>query len=374
MKNVLVTGANGFIGKNLITALSRRRDDEAVNIVEFTSSHGADELADKVQQADLIFHLAGANRPPDEKDFDTVNRGLTEQIVKLAVNSPRKPAIVFSSTIQAIRDNAYGKSKLAAEEVLIEYQKRSGKSVAIYRLPNVFGKWSRPNYNTVVATFCHNISRGKEIQINDPEHKMTLVYVDEVVRCFSRHLTAETNFDLFCDVDETFEIAVGELANRIRDIHKIRSTLEMPDLSDRLTKYLYTTHLSFLPEEQFSYNVNLRTDDRGWLFELIKSEKFGQIFVSTTKPGITRGNHYHDTKVEKFCLIQGRGVVRFRLPGDDEILEYPVDDQQIKIVDIPPGFTHSIENTGEQNMIVLFWANEIFNPDEPDTYWIPVIQ
>ena len=239
---------------------------------------------------------------------------------------------------------------------------------------SVFGKWSRPNYNTVVATFCYNISRELEIQINDPAHQMTLVYIDEVVRCFLRHLDPEASPKLTEQVDETFEISVGELADRIRTIHNIRGSLKMPDVSDKFNKYLYTTYLSQLPHDQFSYPATIRNDERGWLFELIKSDHFGQIFVSTTKPGITRGNHYHDTKIEKFCLIQGSGTIRFRLLECDEIIEYPVNDQSIQIVDIPPGFTHSIENTGDQNMIVLFWANEIFNPDTTDTYWVPVIQ
>ena len=374
MKNILITGARGFVGKNLAAALRRLTDDAAVKLIEFTSAHSDSDLASAVAQADLIYHLACANRPPNEADFDTVNRGLTDRLVEYAEKSAKKPAIVFSSTVQADRDNPYGRSKLAAEEILQQYKQRTGNATAIYRLPNVFGKWSLPNYNTVVATFCHNIARDQPITVNAPEHEITLVYIDEVVRCFTRHLDDDCKFEAFEEVTETFDVSVGELADRIGRIKQSRVSLQMLDFSDRLNKYLHTTFLSFLPPDDFANAVDLKTDDRGWLFELIKSETFGQIFVSTTKPGITRGNHYHDTKVEKFCLIQGQGVIRFRMPQQEEVIEYAVDGQEIQIVDIPPGFTHSIENTGDQNMIVLFWANEIFNPEQPDTYWIPVLK
>ncbi len=374
MKNILVTGSAGFVGKNLVTALTRRPDADAVNVLTFTSTDDESVPADRMAEADVVFHLAGANRPPSEEDFQKVNADLTARLVAIAEGLEDAPAIVFSSSTQAQLDNPYGRSKLAAEQLLTDYHQRTGNPVRIYRLPNVFGKWSRPDYNTVVATFCHNVSRGIELQVNDPAHKLTLVYVDEVVRAFLRHVDQPDALGLHESVEETFDVTVGELADTLNQLHAIRQTLKIPDLSDRFTKCLYSTYLSFLDEDNFASGVDLKVDERGWLFELIKSDTFGQMFVSTTKPGITRGNHYHDTKVEKFCLINGEGVIRFRMPELDEVIEYPVNDKEIKVVDIPPGYTHSIENTGKENMIVLFWANEVFDPNRMDTYWVPVIQ
>lgn len=373
MKNVLVTGAHGFVGKNLVATLQRRVEDHAVNIFEFTSANSLDELPALVENADIVFHLAGCNRPENEEDFQTVNVGLTESILNCLEKSSSAAPIVVSSSTQAEKDNPYGRSKLAAENAVEAYHKRTGNPAAIYRLPGVFGKWSRPNYNTVVATFCHRLSRGEEITINDPSSPMTLVYIDEVVRCFLRHLDQPEKIQLREEVEETFDLTVGELAQRLQNINSVRKSLQVPDLADPLNRYLYSTYNSFLAEDNFASSVDLKTDDRGWLFELVKSKSFGQIFVSTTKPGITRGNHYHDTKIEKFCLIQGQGIIRFRHLESADVIEYPVDDSDIKIVDIPPGYTHSIENNGDQTMLVLFWASEIFDPSRPDTYWVPVV-
>jgi len=374
MKTILITGSQGFVGSTLKLALQRLPQEESVEILEFTSKDSLESLSSLVDQADLIFHLAGANRPKDLKDFETVNCGLTQSLIEYAKQSSKIPTIVFTSSTQATRDNDYGRSKLAAENALVQYNNQTDSPVCIYRLPNVFGKGSRPNYNTVVATFCHNIARKQDIQVNDPSIELTFVYIDEVVRCLMRHLASPATKEVFHEVEETFEVTLGALAAQIKTIGKVRETLKIPDLSDKFTKYLYSTYLSFLPEDDFGYDVELRTDDRGWLFEWIKSDSLGQIFVSTTKPGVTRGNHYHDTKVEKFCLIQGQGCIRFRMLDFDQVIEYPVDDKTIRVIDIPPGYTHSIENTGDQNMIVLFWANEIFNPQRPDTYWVPVIE
>lgn len=374
MKNILVTGARGFIGRNLVTALRRRSGEAAVDVRTFTREDEPQSLARGLRDADLVFHLAGANRPPQEEDFYRVNAGLTAEIVDQCRSLDRPPAIVFSSSIQASGDHAYGSSKRQAEEILTRYHEQTGSPVCIYRLPNVFGKWSRPDYNSVVATFCHRLTRDVEMVIHNPDHPLILVPIDEVVRCLLRHLDPANNHALHCEVEETFAVTVGELARRLESIRNIRRTLKIPDLSEPLTRYLHATYISFLPTDQFSSAVEMKTDDRGWLFELVKSDAFGQVFVSTTKPGVTRGNHYHDTKVEKFCLVQGEGLIRFRPVETDEIIEYPVDDRQIKIVDIPPGYTHSIENIGDREMVVLFWANEVFDPQRPDTWWTPVLK
>jgi len=372
MKTVLVTGAAGFIGKNLVAALKRR---DEVHLILFDMDTNAFVLNAGLAEADLIYHLAGVNRPKDESEFMTGNTGFTEQMLARLAELGRTPTFVLSSSSQADLDNPYGKSKKAAEDAMLKFNNVTGAPVCIYRLPGVFGKGSRPNYNTVVATFCHNLARGLDITINDPDREMELVYIDDVVAAFLRHLDGDPDPSRQrYSVDRTFRVTLGELADRIRQLHAIRETLTVPDLSDDLMKCLHATYLSFLPENGFGYPVKLNTDNRGWLFELIKSEHFGQIFISKTLPGITRGNHYHDTKVEKFCVIQGQGVIRFRQIDFERTLEYPVDDRAIQVVDIPPGYTHSIENTGKGEMICLFWANQIFAPERPDTYFDPVIK
>ena len=372
MKSVLVTGAAGFVGRNLVSTLKRRDD---VRLILFDVDTNPALLDVGLAEADLIYHLAGVNRPKDENEFVVVNTGVTEQMLGRLVELGRTPTFVLSSSAQAELDNPYGKSKKAAEDAVLKFNNKTGAPVCVYRFPGVFGKWSRHNYNTVVATFCHNLARGLDITINDPGREIELVYIDDVVAAFLRHLDGvpDPSRQRY-SVGRTFRITLGELADRIRRLHAIRETLTIPDMGDDLMKCLHATYLSFLPEDGFGYPVKLNTDSRGWLFELIKSENFGQIFVSKTLPGITRGNHYHDTKVEKFCVIQGQGVIRFRQIDSDRVLEYPVDGGAIQVVDIPPGYTHSIENTGKGEMICLFWANQIFAPGRPDTYLDPVIK
>lgn len=372
MQTVLITGAAGFVGRNLLAALRRRED---VELWTFDIEDDEKTLEDGLARADVIFHLAGVNRPRNKEEFETGNCGLTRDILDRIERAGRRPVIVLSSSTQATLENPYGQSKKAAEEAVAAFGMRTGSPVCIYRLPGVFGKWSRPNYNTVVATFCHNIARGLDITVSDPSRELELVYIDDVVAAFLSHLDEKPNADIQrYTVPRTFNVTLGELAERIRSLHGIRETLLVPDMSDDLMKCLHATYLSFLPEDQFCYPVGLKTDDRGWLFELLKSEHFGQIFVSKTRPGVTRGNHYHDTKLEKFCVIQGQGVIRFRPLNGETILEFSVDDRNIKVVDIPPGYTHSIENTGKEEMICLFWANQIFDPEKPDTFSKPVLK
>ncbi len=271
-------------------------------------------------------------------------------------------------------DNAYGRSKKAAEDALLEYREDTGAAVYLYRFPNVFGKWSRPDYNTVVATFCHRISRGLPVQVSNRANPLQFVYVDDIVRAFLE-LAARTEHGAATprqEIQPVYSTTLGELHDLIASFQATRHQSLIPDLSHPLTKYLYSTYLSFCDPGDLAYPVELKTDQRGWLFELVKSPQAGQIFVSRTRPGITRGNHYHDTKIEKFCVIQGEGIIRFRGVLSREIIEYPVNGQDIRIVDIPPGYTHSIENVGSGDMITLFWANEIFDPQHPDTYFVKV--
>ncbi len=365
---ILVTGSEGFIGRNLCLALNR---------LEETTVHGIDvgddpaDLEGLVKEVDWVFHLAGINRPQDPSEFREGNVDLTSHLLDLLKAEGRRVPVVFTSSIQAENDNPYGVSKKEAEDVLIRHGRDTDSPVFIYRLPNVFGKWSRPNYNTVVATFCHNIARGLPVQLSDRSNVIHFCYIDSVVRTFISLLDMK-DFDVsnrFHELDESFEITLGDLHDMIASFRDARAGAAVPDLSDDLTRYMYSTYLSFLETDDFSVPAGMRTDERGWLFELVRSPGFGQIFVSQTRPGITRGDHYHDTKVEKFCVVKGRGVIRFRRLGEEEILAYEVSDDKIEIVDIPPGYTHNIENRGEGDMITLFWANEIFRPEAPDTYW-----
>lgn len=397
MKTILVTGSDGFLGRNLCTALSRC---EGVRILRFDVQNTPDELERQVAQADFIFHLAGVNRPKDEKEFVSGNTGLTRMLCGFAEKHRSRAPVLLSSSTQAEQDNSYGLSKRAAEEVLIDYSRRTGVPVFVYRFPNLFGKWSRPNYNSVVSTFCYNAAHDLPIQVNDPARTVMFAYVDDVVaeclrqlqktedrgqmsedRCQKTDVSpvaatagrGEEEGQYFHEIRETYSVSLGRLAGLVKAFRAVRDDGPMPDLSDPFTKKLYATFLSYYETDAFAYSPKLNTDNRGWLFELIKSEHFGQIFVSTTHPGITRGNHGHDTKVEKFCVIQGRGVIRFRHVATGETAAYEVSGEKIQIVDIPPGYTHSIENTGGTEMITLFWANEIFNPEKTDTYYEAVL-
>jgi len=383
MKTILITGSNGFIGKNLFAALSRNKD---LVLKTFDVDDDPAVLNAHLLEADFIYHFAGVNRPLNTQEFKTGNADSTAALVETLEKAGRKVPILLTSSIQAEKDNPYGVSKKAAEEILTDYNKRTGAPVFMYRLPGVFGKWSRPNYNTVVATFCHNIARGLEIKLSDPNNEIELVYIDDVVRHFIGHLNASPaavipaepvpactgspeSLRVFYSIDTTFKITLGDLAAKISSLRDMRTTLRVPDLSDYFMRCLNATYLSFLDTKDFSYPLDLKTDERGSLFELIKSEHFGQIFVSKTFKGITRGNHYHDSKIEKFCVIQGRAAIRFRHILSNEIIEYHVSGDKIEVVDIPPGYTHHIENLSDGEMICLFWANHIFDPDNPDTFY-----
>lgn len=370
MKVILVTGAAGFIGRNLCLALRRC----GFEVLEFNRSHTADRLREMAARAELVFHLAGVNRPKDEKEFMQGNANFTRELCDELVTANRKTPLVLSSSIQVESDGPYGRSKKAAEDAVLDYHRASGAPVYIYRFPNVFGKWSRADYNTVVATFCHNISRDLPVQISDRANPLRFVYIDDIVRAFleiaarPKHDPVTTRYDL----QPVYSITLGELHDLIVSFREGREKSLIPDVADPLTRYLYSTYLSFCDPGDLARPVELKTDERGWLFELVKSPHAGQIFVSQTRPGITRGNHYHDTKIEKFCVIRGEGIIRFRHILNGEIIEYPVSDRAIRIVDIPPGYTHSIENVGLGDMITLFWANEIFDAQRPDTYFSKV--
>lgn len=371
MKKVLVTGSDGFIGRNLMATLAIRTDIEVQGL---DVRNSWEEFESEIRNADFIFHLAGVNRPKDPAEFASGNAGLTEALVDVLIAANRKTAVLISSSIQAATDNIYGRSKLGAEYAIRRYGKLTGACVFPFRLPNVFGKWCRTNYNSVVATWCHNTARGLPIQINDPNATLTLIYVDDVIQAFIGAMDGESELDAegFCRIPKTYDRTLRELANALESFVQSRTSLIMPKLGSDFELRLYATWLSYLPENDFSYPLDMKRDDRGWLAEFIKSQEFGQIFVSRTKPGITRGNHWHHTKVEKFLVICGKALVRFRKIADGEILEYPVEGDILRVVDIPPGFTHSITNIGEDDLVTIFWADEIFNPEAPDTYFLEV--
>jgi len=353
---VLVTGAQGFVGHHVVDALRRQGDD--VFAADRTTSSAA--LLEWARSADAIVHLAGANRPPNESEFTEVNRDLIAQIVEGLGEA--RPLIVFSSSTQADLDNPYGLSKRGGEEVLQGY----GNAV-ILRLPNIFGKESRPFYNTVVATFCHNVARGEACSVSDPSREVTFVYIDDVVATILDSLGRPPVGVEFRTVPTEYKRTLGQLLSEIESFREMRTSLLIPDLSDRFLVSLYATYLSFLPQDDFAYSLLKREDERGSLAEFVKSKQFGQIFVSRTHPGITRGNHFHHTKTEKFLVLEGEAVIRFRHAASDEVIEYPVKGEEYRVVDIPPGYTHSIENVGQTELVTLFWASEIFDPERMDT-------
>jgi UDP-2-acetamido-2,6-beta-L-arabino-hexul-4-ose reductase len=371
MNKVLVTGSNGFIGKNLLEALGWRND---VEIMAFDQDSDVSALDDYLARADIVFHLAGVNRPERTEEFEEGNAGLTRDILARLERLKRAPLFVLSSSTQASLDNPYGISKRRAEEAVESFAAASGATVRILRLPNVFGKWCRPNYNSVVATFCHNIAHGLPITISDPARELELVYIDDVIRTFVSLMdeSGENSTPPRVSVSPTYPVTLGGLVATIQQFRESRKTLRLPDFSDRLTRCLYATYLSYLPEGDFAYGLELKTDARGALAEFVKSDHCGQIFVSRTKPGITRGNHYHHTKTEKFLIVQGEGVIRFRHILGDDVLSYRISGEEFRVVDIPPGYTHSIENVGTSEMVVLFWASEVFNPSTPDTHALKV--
>jgi UDP-2-acetamido-2,6-beta-L-arabino-hexul-4-ose reductase len=369
--NVLVTGANGFIGRNLVLTLGREGAIETTG-VDIDSTDEA--LKRALDICDIVIHLAGISRPSCEDEFEAGNVGSLATILSELTERKKHPLVVLSSSTQALLDNAYGRSKRRAEEMLLAYAAETGSSARIFRLPGVFGKWCRPDYNSVVATFCHNITRGLPIQITDPSREIELVHVDDVIVAFKSLVGGEATETAYVSVEPVFHVTLGHLASTLEAFRDTRKTLNQPDLSDPFLRRLYSTYMSYLPASGFSYAPELKSDARGALAELMKAKGYGQIFVSRTKPGVTRGNHYHDAKVEKFVVLEGEAVVRFRHMSTDEVAEYPVSGKEFSIIDIPPGWTHSLQNVGRGDMIVLFWSSEVFDAARTDTFPAKVVK
>lgn len=367
---ILITGSKGFIGKNLIAELKNRN---YTDIFEFHKGTDLSLLDEYCKEADYVFHLAGVNRPKKTSEFMEGNFGFTLTLLNTLKKYKNTCPILFTSSIQASLDNPYGRSKKAGEDLLIEYEKETGAKVLIYRLPNVFGKWCRPNYNSVIATFCHNIANDLPITINNPNVIMNLVYIDDVVEEFINALENKATFKgNFCEVPEVYTIALRNIVDLIYSFKASRKELSIPDMSDDFTKKLYSTYLSYLPKDQFNYKIKMNIDDRGSFTEFIKTIDRGQVSINISKPGTIKGNHWHHSKNEKFLVVSGKGVIRFRRIDSNEVIEYFVSGDKLEVVDIPPGYTHNIENIGDTDLITIMWANEPFNPEKPDTYYLEV--
>lgn len=372
--NILITGARGFMGKNLRSALTGRCGD-AHRLMLLDMPHTEEELLAAAAEADFVFHLAGVNRPTDPADFQKGNADFTRQLLTLLKERGKRPPVLLSSSIQAALENPYGQSKLSAEQAVADYGRETGSAVYLYRLPNVFGKWSRPNYNSAVATFCHNVARGLPITVNDPSVTLRLVYIDDVVEEFLRAMEGQPHREgEWCAVQPVHEVNLGHMAELIQSFPALRDSLTAPDQSDPLVKKLYATYLSFLPPEDFSRPTVTHADQRGSFTELLHMGSRGQVSLNISKPHITKGDHWHQTKHEKFIVLQGEGVIRFRKVGDSTVIAYKVSGENLTVVDIPTGYTHSIENTGDTDMLTLMWANEVFDPAHPDTLRLPVLE
>ncbi len=367
---ILVTGSSGFIGRNLVAELGNRGYED---VYTFDSDSDRILLDQYTKDCGFVFHLAGVNRPKDERDFMDGNYSFTSILLNSLKKHNNTSPVVVSSSIQAELDNPYGQSKKAGEDLVFAYGRETGVKVLVYRLPNVFGKWSRPNYNSVIATFCHNIAHNLPITIHDPRATLNLVYIDDVVQEFVRALDGnETRDDIYCRVPLVDTITLEEIVDLLRSFKASRGERVIPNMADPFTKKLYSTYLSFLPSDQFSYDLKMNVDQRGSFTEFIRTPERGQVSVNISKPGVTKGNHWHHTKNEKFMVVSGEGVIRFRRIDRYEVLEYFVSGDKLAVVDIPPGYTHNIENTGETDMVTIMWANEPFDPDKPDTYFLEV--
>jgi UDP-2-acetamido-2,6-beta-L-arabino-hexul-4-ose reductase len=355
------------VGKNLAVTLSLRTN---IEVTRFDMDDDPAILPELIRDADFIFHLAGVNRPQNVEEFAIGNTGLTWTVISHLVEQGKKTPLLISSSTQAALDNPYGVSKREAEDAVFSYGSRSGAPVYVYRLPNVFGKWCRPNYNSAVATFCHNVAHDLPIQVNDPAVTMHLVYIDDVVSEFLATMDSSPRAaDMYCSVQPVHTVALGEIADLIRSFRESRANFSIPDLSDPFTKKLYSTYLSYLPEDGFSYPLKMNVDERGSFSEFIKTADRGQVSVNITKPGITKGNHWHHTKNEKFLVVSGQGTVSFRKVGSSEIIRYDVSGERLEVVDIPTGYTHSITNSGADDLVTVMWCNELYNPEIPDTFF-----
>ncbi len=379
--NVLITGAHGFIGKNMVASLQSIRDGKdkttdftnSLNLMEYDLDSNLALLDSYCAKANFVFHLAGVNRPKEPSEFMAGNFGFTSVLLNTLKKHENVCPVLVSSSTQAVLDNPYGRSKRAGEDLMFAYGEETGAKVLVYRFPNVFGKWCRPNYNSAVATFCHNIAHGLPITVDDRSVNMTLMYIDDVVGEMIRALQGRENREgSFCRVPVEHRVTLGRIVDLIESFRKSRSERSVPDMFDPFTKKLYATYLSYLPPDQFSYPLKMNADARGSFSEIFRTPDRGQFSVNISMPGITKGNHWHHTKTEKFLVVSGRGVIRFRRVDEAQIYEYYVSGEKLEVVDIPTGYAHSIENLGDADLVTFMWANEPYDPTKPDTYALEV--
>lgn len=382
--NILVTGAKGFIGKNLISTLHNIRDgkdksfglEPDITVFEYDIDTDPALLELYCKNADFVFNLAGVNRPQDPKEFMEGNFGFASTLLDTLKKHRNNCPIMISSSIQAALSNPYGESKKAGEDLMFAYGKETGAPVYVYRFPNVFGKWCRPNYNSAVATFCNNIANDLPITVNDPSVDMTLVYIDDVVAELIAALKGQANMheDGYCYVALEHKVKLGEIVDLIYGFAKQPQTLMVPEIPENsFVKKLYSTYLSYLPKEKVAFPLKMNVDVRGSFTELLKTEKCGQVSINISKPGITKGQHWHHSKWEFFIVVSGRGLIQLRKIGTDEVLNFEVSGDKIEAVHMLPGYTHNIINLSDtDDLVTVMWANESFDPEHPDTYFEPV--
>lgn len=364
---ILITGSNGFIAKNLIAELKNRKYGELL----LCSRDTATELLEQyIEKCDILIHLAGVNRPQNEKEYYTGNVGFTEVIVNLLEKKKKRIPIIYSSTVMTSRHEFYRECKQEAEKRLQEYSEKSGSSLSVFRLSNVFGKWCRPNYNSVVATFCYNISHTQSIKINDPDAQLELVYIDDVIEkiiaCIEE---GSCKAEMYPKIRESYQITVGELAEILYSFKNTREQLEIPHIENDLKKKLYSTYLSYLEPEDYCYELKMNRDERGSFTEFMHLQNLGQISINVAKPGIVKGNHWHHTKVEKFLVVKGTASIKLRHIITGKITEFITSGDKMEVVDIPAGYAHNLTNLGNEDLVTIMWANEVFDPQKPDTYY-----
>jgi len=364
VRKVLITGSRGFIGKNLVVTL---RESDNYEIYEFNRGDSKAVLFDLIKFADVVVHLAGENRPADVADFKRGNADLTATLCDFIAKSGRKINLVLSSSTQAVLANDYGKSKLAAEEIVERFSASSAGSVTIFRLPGVFGKWCKPNYNSVVATFCYNIARSLPVRVDNPDAMLNIAYVDDVVFDIKQVIDRATTGFSIKTVSNSYNLKLGRLKELIEGYHNARGDLWCGNVGTGIERALYATYISYLPVSNFSYAVPGYSDPRGCFVEMLKTPDCGQFSFFTAYPGITRGGHYHHTKTEKFLVIKGKALFRFRNLITDEVVELATSGQSPTVVDTIPGWAHDITNIGDEEMIVMLWANEVYDRARPDT-------
>ena len=387
--NILVTGAKGFVGKNLVSQLHNIRDGRAKNyaisgqeikVFEYDIDSDPAELEVYCKNADFVFNLAGVNRPKDQSEFMKGNFGFASTLLDTLKKYNNTCPVMISSSIQAALDNPYGESKRAGENLMFEYAKETGAKVLVYRFPNLFGKWCRPNYNSVVATFCNNIAHDLPIQINDASVLLHLAYIDDVVEELIGALSGNEHRDGdYCCVPVVHDVTLGRIVELLDSFKDMSQTLAVPNVSDAFEKKLYSTYLSYLPEEKFSYPLKMNVDARGSFTEILRTANHGQFSVNISKPGITKGQHWHHTKEEKFVVVSGHGLIQLRKIGLDAegnpypVVNFEVSGEKIEVIEMIPGYTHNIINLSEtEDLVTFMWCNECFDPNRPDTFFEPV--